>query len=293
MFSIVLGRVGVAASLSALLLAAGCGGSDEPAPPAASSSPAVSAAPDKAPAAQETVDDTDVSVDSELLPYAEIGDVLYYGHFAFPSDMIEPLPAIVLIHDVWGLNDDIRAMADRIAARGYMVLAVNLYGRDATKDVVEARQLTIKVVEDPVATADNIRQALDFVGVAGAPVKAALGFGLGGTWSLNAAQQFPEQIDAAVTYYGQVTADEGRLAAIDAPILGFFGERDRAVSVSSVTDFEAAMLRLGKQPTVQIYSDAGHAFADPSRRGFDAELADDAWQRTLDFLTENLASDES
>ncbi len=75
-------------------------------------------------------------------------------------------------------------------------------------------------------------------------------------------------------------------------MLGFFGARDRAVSVASVTDFEAAMRRLGKEPKVQIYSDAGHAFADPSRRDFDAELTADAWQRTMDFLIENLSADE-
>jgi carboxymethylenebutenolidase len=289
MFSIAPGRLGLAASLSVLLLCASCGDSDNSTSPATVSSRAGSAAPD---AAVRDADQTAISVDTELLPYAEIGDVLYYGHFAFPSDMIEPLPAIVLIHDVWGLNDNIREMANRIAASGYMVLAVNLYGDEATTDVVEARALTIKVVEDPESAADNIRQALDFVGVAGAPGKAALGFGLGGTWSLNAAQQFPDQIDAVVTYYGQVTADEGRLAGIEAPVLGFFGAKDPAVSVTSVTDFEAAMRRLGKQPTVQIYSDVGHAFADPSRRDFDADSAADAWQRTMDFLTENLSVDD-
>ncbi len=291
MFSFAPGCRMMAATLFALFVCAGCGGGGEP-PAAAPAAPAAATEPESAAPVDEAAGEPEVSVDSELLPYAEIGNDLYYGHFAFPSDMVEPLPAIVLIHDVWGLNDDIRKLADRIAANGYMVLAVNLYGDEATKDVVEARALTIRVVENPEATADNIRQALDFVGIAGAPGKAALGFGLGGTWSLNAALEFPEQVDAAVTYYGQVTADEGRLASIEAPVLGLFGARDRVVSVDSVTDFEATMRRLGKAPTVQIYSDAGHAFADPSRRDFDADTAADAWQRTLEFLTANLSANE-
>lgn len=289
MFANQFGRQRIAVSLLALLLAA-CGGNDEPAQPVAPvTSPTVQAVPEDEPVPDE---EPAVAVDSELLPYAEVGDDLIYGHFAFPSNMIEPLPAIILIHDVWGLNDDIRALADKVAAKGYMVLAVDLYNGDVSDNVVEARELTIAVVENPEATIDNIRQALDFVGVAGAPSKGALGYGLGGTWSLNAAESFPGELDAAVLYYGQVTNDESRLGEIEAPVLGLFGARDRIISVASVTDFEAAMRRLGKRPTVQIYSDAGHGFADPARRGYDSGTADDAWQRTLDFLSENLSADD-
>ena len=82
------------------------------------------------------------------------------------------------------------------------------------------------------------------------------------------------------------------MAVIIAPVLGFFGGRDRGIGVASVTEFEAAMRRLGKSPSVQIYSEAGHAFADPSRRAFDSETASDAWQRTMDFLAENLSTDD-
>ena len=285
MYSNATPRHGTAAVLL-LLFAAGCGESEAPSAPAEPIAP-VAVEPEGAP----TADTGSVAVDSELLPYAEVGDNLIYGHFAFPSDMVEPLPAIVLIHDVWGLNDDMRALADRLAAMGYMVLAVDMYGGSGVaSDVVEARAFAIQVIENPETTADNIRQALDFVGIAGAPSKAALGYGLGGTWSLNAAERFPDEIDAAIMFYGQVIAEETRLEAINAPVLGLFGARDRAVSLASVTDFEAAMRRLGKRPTVQIYSNAGHAFADPSRRDFDEETAADAWQRTVDFLKENLPS---
>ena len=203
------------------------------------------------------------------------------------------ITGVLLIHDLWGLNDEMRQLADRIAAQGYMVLAVDLYGEPVGEDVAEARQLMISVIENPDRTADNIRQALEFVGVAGAPSKAALGFGLGGTWSLNTALRFPAEIDAAVVYYGQLTSDERRLADIDAPVLALFGGRDRAISVDSVEAFESAMRRLGKEPTVQIYADVGHAFADSSRPTYDAETASDAWQRTMNFLAANLSADDS
>ena len=235
---------------------------------------------------------TDVAVDSESLPYAEIGDELIYGYFAFPTDMVEPLPAVVLVHDIWGLTDNIRALADQLAAQGYMVLAVDLFGGETSADIVEARKNTIVVIEDPERTSDNLQQALVFVGIAGAPRKAAIGFGLGGTWALNMAEQFPEDMDAAVIYYGNVTADEDRLQAIDGPVLGLFGAQDRGVSMSSITDFEATMRRLGKAPTVQIYSGVGHAFADPAQPTFDADTTEDAWRRTIDFLAMSIPADD-
>ena len=58
----------------------------------------------------------------ERMAYAEVDDELVYGYFAFPADMLEPLPAVIMIHEWWGLNDNVRVMAERLAAEGYMVL---------------------------------------------------------------------------------------------------------------------------------------------------------------------------
>lgn len=229
-------------------------------------------------------------VDAETLPYAEVGEELVYGHFAFPSDMIEPLPAIIIVHDWWGLNDDIRAAASRLAAQGYMVLAVDLYGGETVDSVEQARAKMIAVVENPNAVESNLSQALDFVGIAGAPRKAALGWGFGGSWALNSAIMFPDEIDAAVMYYGQVSDDESRLQTIDAPILGFFGAKDRGIKIETVRAFEQAMQRLRKPLTVQIYPEVGHAFADPARSNYSPHIAEAAWKRTIEFLALNLAA---
>jgi len=67
------------------------------------------------------------SVISERLPYAEVNDELVYGHFVFPSDMVDPMPAIIVIHEWWGLNDNIRAMADRLAGEGPPGICVRQY----------------------------------------------------------------------------------------------------------------------------------------------------------------------
>jgi carboxymethylenebutenolidase len=231
-------------------------------------------------------------VTAERLAYAEVDDEIVYGHFAFPSDMIEPLPAVIMIHEWWGLNDNIRAMADKLAAECYIVLAVDLFGGDVATDPGAARQLMLQAVENRDSLTSNIEQAYNFVSkIAGAPRVASLGWCFGGGWSLNTAMLYPGDLDAAVIYYGQVTDDETRLSPLEVPILGLFGSEDRGIKVESVRRFEAALERLGKDYEVHVYEGAGHAFANPSGNNFNAEYADDAWNRTLDFLRRNLAAD--
>lgn len=234
------------------------------------------------------------AVVSDTLPYAEVGDELVYGHFVFPSDMVEPLPAVIIIHDWWGLNDIVKTTADRLAAQGYIVLAVDLFGGDTADDVAAARRLMLRVVEDQDSASENIRQAYDFVAsAAGAPKVATLGWGLGGSWALNTAMLLPGELDALVVYYGQMSDEADRLEPIDAPMLGFFGEEDRGVAIRGVRAFENTMKSLGKPVDITIYPDAGSGFTNPKGRNYDAALARQSWGRTLEFLSETLSADES
>ena len=99
---------------------------------------------------------------------------------------------------------------------------------------------------------------------------------------------FPTDLDATVIYYGQVTDDEDKLSSLEVPILGLFGSEDRGISVESVRRFDDALERLGKDHEIHIYEGAGHAFANPSGNNYNAEYANDAWTRTLDFLGAHL-----
>lgn len=228
---------------------------------------------------------------AERLPYGEVDEQLVYGHFVFPADMVEPLPAVVVIHEWWGLNDGVRAMADRIAAEGYIVLAVDLFGGETATGPSSARELMLKVVENPEPASENIRQAYEFVrDTAGAPSIASLGWCFGGGWSLNAALLFPGELDAAVIYYGQVIDDEDRLQPLDVPILGIFAGEDRGIPLASVEAFEAALERLRKSYDIRVYPGVGHAFANPSGRNYDATAAEDAWSVTMDFLEQHLVA---
>lgn len=232
----------------------------------------------------------DREVVAETLPYAEVDDELVYGHFVFPADMVEPLPGLIVIHEWWGLNDGVRAMADRLAGEGYIVLAVDLFGGRTAEQPSGARELMREALENPASANENIRQAYDFIRkTGGAPRIASLGWCFGGAWALNAALLLPEDLDAAVIYYGQVTGDEEKLAPLDAPVLGLFAEEDQGIPVESVRAFEQALENLNKIYEIEIYPGVGHAFANPSGNNYDAETAELAWRRTLAFLQYHLA----
>lgn len=227
---------------------------------------------------------------SQSMPYTEHNDELVYGYFSAPADMFEPLPAVIMIHEWWGLNDNIRAMADRLAGEGYIVFAVDLYNGKVASTPGEARVLMMESVEDPDSANANLRAAFDFVSdTAGAPRVGSIGWCFGGGMSLNAAKLFTDELDAAVIYYGQVTDDDEALRSIGAPILGLFGADDAGIKVESVERFRDALERLRKNYEVHIYPGVGHAFANPSGNNYDATTAEDAWGRTLDFLDLHLA----
>ena len=287
----------LAALLAAVLLAAGCGRDG-----ASSDDAETAAARDNVEAmsrehAEDTTDPSPAAwlvpqreVESDpRMPYAELGDDLVYGYFAAPADVVEPLPALILIHEWWGLNDNIRAMADRLAGEGYMVLAVDMYGGRVAGNAAEARQLMLEVVEEPELANENIRSAYEFLETAGAPRIGSLGWCFGGGWSLNTARLFPDDLDASVIYYGRVTDDEDALRSVNAPILGLFGAEDTGIPLASVEAFRGALERLRKEYEIHIYPDVGHAFANPTGRNYDEDAATDAWDKTLDFLARHLS----
>lgn len=227
------------------------------------------------------------------MAYVEVGDQNVYGYFSAPSDVFEPLPALIVIHEWWGLNDNVRAMADRLAGEGYMVLAVDLYQGKTANSPAEARALMLEVVEDPELARDNIRGAYEFLVTAGAPRIGSLGWCFGGGWSLNTAELFPNDLDASVIYYGRVTDDEDKLRPINVPILGLFGAEDTGIPVDSVEAFRTALQRLRKDHEIHIYPGAGHAFANPTGTNYNAEAATDAWNKTVEFLGRHLSDETS
>ena len=149
--------------------------------------------------------------------------------------------------------------------------------------------MMLEVVEDPERARENIRGAYEFLVTAGAPRVGSLGWCFGGGWSLDTAQLFPDDLDATVIYYGQVTDDEDKLRPINVPILGLFGAEDTGIPVESVEAFRTALQRLRKEHEIHIYPGAGHAFANPTGKNYKADAATDAWNKTIEFLNRHLS----
>lgn len=194
-----------------------------------------------------------------------------------------PFPAILLVHEWWGLNGNIEHWADRLASAGWAALAVDLYGGVVATDR-DTAMAAMKAVDERKAAA-TVEAGLDFL--AGDPRvratrRAVIGWCFGGGWSLQAALAHPE-LDGAIVYYGQLETDPAKLRAIKARVLGVFGKRDKGIPPEQVSAFEAALQQAGVRAEIHVY-DAAHGFANPSNPKYDQVNAADAWKHVLAFL---------
>lgn len=199
------------------------------------------------------------------------------------------MPALIVIHEWWGLNDNIRRTAERLAGEGYVTLAVDLYRGQSGESPKDAMRLMTQLNEQSDAGRENLVAAYDYlVNIVQAKRVGVIGWCLGGRWSLQAALSLPKQLAATVIYYGGVTDDKEQLATLEMPILGLFAGDDPVVPPDTVVAFQKALAELGKDADIHIYPDAKHAFANPSGEAYDAAAAEDAWARTTRFLAANL-----
>ncbi|MCH9685267.1 MAG: dienelactone hydrolase family protein [Deltaproteobacteria bacterium] len=209
------------------------------------------------------------------------------AYLSLPEGATAPLPAVLVIHEWWGLNEHIKHWTDRLAADGYAALAIDLYGGQVATDRETALAL-MKGVDEKVAreTLDAAHRFLSEDERVGASKRGVIGWCFGGGWSLQHALSQPD-LDAAIVYYGMLETDPKALAPIQAPVMGVFGNQDAGIPPASVDAFDAAMKEAGKALTVHRY-DAQHAFANPSSGRYNAEAAEDAWAHARAFLGEHL-----
>ncbi len=203
---------------------------------------------------------------------------------AYPA--AEKAPALVIIHEWWGLNDQIKAVAAEFAAKGFLVIAVDLFGKVAA-DANEAKAL-MSGLDPKRATAAMVAAVAFARGHARSTGKVGTcGWCFGGGWSLETSTATP--VEATVIYYGNVRKPAEQLKKLVGPVIGHFGTRDQSINAAMVADFEQAMKEAGKSERLTVYwYDADHAFANPTGARWDAEDAALAWERTLAFLKANL-----
>lgn len=208
-----------------------------------------------------------------------------HGFIAKPAQL--PAPTVILFHEWWGLNDQIKAVAAEIAQLGYIAIAVDLFGKPATTNPDEAKAMMAGL--DAAAATDTaaswVYWARDLTD--GTAKVGTVGWCFGGAWSLNASIAAP--VDATVIYYGNVTRTVDQLKNLVGPVLGHFGTEDQSINKAMVEGFEKAMSDAGKASSLTVYwYDADHAFANPTSARYDADDAATAWKRTTDFFTANL-----
>lgn len=200
-----------------------------------------------------------------------------------------PFPAIVVIHEWWGLNDWVKDQASKLADQGYVTLAVDLYRGHVATTADEAHELMRGVPEDRatrdlLAASSYLRSSKNVK----AEKVGAVGWCMGGGYSLDLAVNDPK-LAAAVINYGHLATEPATLQKIHAPILGLFGGKDRGIPVEDVQKFAAELKKQGKTVDITVYPEAGHAFENPNNKaGYRADDAAAAWDRTVKFFAKYL-----
>lgn len=199
-------------------------------------------------------------------------------------------PALILIHEWWGLNDNIREFAREFAKQGYVALAVDLYEGKSAATAEEAGKLAGAVRESLEPAFANLRGAVAYLRQhenVNPDALASVGWCFGGGWSYQMAKN-DLGVDASVMYYGQFSPDDD-LSHMKATILGHFGETDRSIKADDVRQFQATLKTLSGEHEVFIYPNAGHAFANQDNAAaYVPAAAEQAWERTLKFLGEHV-----
>jgi len=216
------------------------------------------------------------------------GDETVHGVLFTPKGK-GPFPALVVIHEWWGLVPWVKGQAAKLSDQGYVTLAVDLYRGKATDSPEVAHELMRGLPEDranrDLLAAVQYLKSLKNVN----PAKiGSIGWCMGGGYSLDLAIADPT-LAADVINYGHLATDPARLQQIHAPILGLFGAQDKGIPPADVHKFEQDLQQMGKKIDVTIYPDAGHAFQNPDNKaGYRPADTADAWNRTLEFLAATL-----
>ncbi len=228
-----------------------------------------------------------VPVVTDTVTYGTVNGRAIKGFLAKPAAGAPTGRAIIVVHEWWGLNDNIQAVAKRYAGEGYTVLAVDLFGRVATS-ADTAMVLYQTAMRNVAAGEQNLAAAIAYLKKAGATSIGSVGYCFGGHWSLRTGLVGGDDVDAVVMYYGAPITAPAQLARLKAPVLGLFGGKDTGIPVDSVRAMERAIVQSGRKATINVYADANHAFANPSGQAYNAAAAEDAWAKSLAFFKTHL-----
>lgn len=224
---------------------------------------------------------------AEVVSYKS-GDATVRGYLVLPAGDGKH-PAIIVIHEWWGLNDWVKDQTKRFAVDGYVALAVDLY-RGKVGATPDEAHILMRGLPDDRGLRD-LEAAFAYL-LSRPDVEAnkvgAIGWCMGGGWSIKLAENQPK-LAAFVVNYGPLPTDASIIAKIRAPMLGNFGADDQGIPPAAVDAFEAAMKSAGNKPDIKIYAGAGHAFQNPNNKdGYRKSATEDADKRITAFFHKEL-----
>ncbi len=191
-------------------------------------------------------------------------------------------PGVLVLHPWWGLNEDVRASAERLRHEGYEVAAPDLFHGRVTTTRDEAKALSGEVSKNWKGAMSEIEEALAKLQ---ADRVAVLAWSMGVWFSWQLAQQHPDRVRGLVSYYGYGEFEPG---ATLPPILGHFAENDEFDSVEDVRGVERKLIEAKHAAEFHVYPGTKHWFDEPSRPEYDKAASDLAWKRTAAFLDTHL-----
>jgi carboxymethylenebutenolidase len=228
-----------------------------------------------------------VSLENKTLQYFE--DAQGYLVYPISNDSQHKLPAVVMIHEWWGLNQNIKDMANLLAKNGFVVLAADLYHGKVTDNPQVAMELVQTARNNQNSSTANLQAAVKYLSSAPNVDSAkivSLGWCFGGGQSLQLALNSQEHpLAGTILYYGTpLVTDKDSISKIKWPVLGIFGDKDQAIPTAEVNQFRETLNQTGITNEIHVYSGVGHAFANPSGDNYAPKETADAWQRMLSFL---------
>jgi carboxymethylenebutenolidase len=213
------------------------------------------------------------------------------GYLAEPSDA-RHAPGLVVLQEWWGLNDQIKGVADKLAAAGYRACVPDLYRGKVALQANEAEHL-MKGLNFGEAASQDVRGAVQYLKSSGSSKVGVTGFCMGGALTLLSAVNVPE-LNAAVVWYGVPPLEYVDASKIKIPLLGHWAIHDSAFPIARVDELEQKLRVAAVSFEFHRY-EAKHAFANETADSknlaflkYDAAAAEVAWRRTMDFLAKHL-----
>lgn len=209
------------------------------------------------------------------------------GFLARPRD-VGRYPAVIVIHEVWGLVDHVKDVSRRLATKGYVALAVDLFDGKTVSKLGEGRSLREGLSEEKILGdlkgGFDYLQSLEYVH---SKRIGSIGFCMGGGLSLLLAC-LNKDLAAAAVFYGRNPSPIDLMKNIQCPILGNYAGADMAITESDISLLKQTLTKYEKTFNIKIYPGAPHAFFNDTRESYRPEAAKDAWKRTLKFFDKYL-----